>query len=260
MTPSGDAADQVVRLTLDGVEFAAKIAGAGAKQLAVMLYAILKDQKKTKGKARLTNMLRSGKELKVFAVKNTDLQRFCTEAKKYGALYCVLRDKKNTDGLTDIMVRAEDAPKINRIFERFNLATVDMASVRSEIERTKAEKTAEVPAAEGTAMEADKEDRFLDELMKPAPSKEEKMPENPTKAETEKSRPSEPTSVPKERAEKGSSDELPRSRPSVKKELAEIRKEQEKNAAEPPRGKQMQQAVHQHKAPPKKKPKKAKVK
>ena len=245
MTPSGDAADQVVRLTLDGVEFAAKIAGAGAKQLAVMLYAILKDQKKTKGKARLTNMLRSGKELKVFAVKNTDLQRFCTEAKKYGALYCVLRDKKNTDGLTDIMVRAEDAPKINRIFERFNLATVDMASVRSEIERTKAEKTAEVPAAEGPAVEADKE---------------EKKPENPTKAETEKSRPSKPTSVPKERAEKGSSDEPPRSRPSVKKELAEIRKEQEKKTAEPPKGKQMLQAAHQHKAPPKKKPKKAKVK
>jgi len=260
MATSSDAADQVVRMTLDGVEFAAKITGAGAKQLAVMLYAIMKDQKKTKGKTRLTNMLRSGKELKVFAVKNTDLQRFCTEAKKYGALYCVLRDKKNTDGLTDIMVRAEDAAKINRIFERFNLATVDMASVRSEIERTKAEKTADAPVAKSAAVEPDKEDRFLDELMKPALSKEEKKAENPTKAETTKSRPSEPTSAPKEQAAKGSSDEPPRSQPSVKKELAEIRKEQEKKASEPPKGKQMHQAAHQHKAPPKKKPKKAKVK
>lgn len=69
MSYSGDAAEQVVRMSLEGAEVAAKITGAGAKQVAVLLYAILREQKKTKGKTRLTNMLRSGKELKVFAVK-----------------------------------------------------------------------------------------------------------------------------------------------------------------------------------------------
>ena len=93
MSYSGDAAEQVVRMTLEGAEVAAKITGAGAKELAVLLYAILRDQKKTKGKTRLANMLRSGKELKVFAVKDTDLQRFCQEAKKYGVLYCVEKIK-----------------------------------------------------------------------------------------------------------------------------------------------------------------------
>ena len=82
MSYSGEAADQVVRLSLNGVEVAAKLSGSAAKQLAIMIYAILKDQKKTKGKIRLTNMLRSGKELKVFAVKDGDLQKFCQEAKK----------------------------------------------------------------------------------------------------------------------------------------------------------------------------------
>lgn len=115
MSYSGEAADQVVRLSLNGVEVAAKLSGSAAKQLAIMIYAILKDQKKTKGKIRLTNMLRSGKELKVFAVKDGDLQKFCEEAKKYGVLYCVLKDKNATDGITDIMVRAEDAAKVNRI-------------------------------------------------------------------------------------------------------------------------------------------------
>ena len=119
MSYSGEAADQVVRLSLNGVEVAAKLSGSAAKQLAIMIYAILKDQKKTKGKIRLTNMLRSVKELKVFSVKDGDLQKFCQEAKKYGVLYCVLKDNKAEDGLTDIMVRAEDAGKINRIFERF---------------------------------------------------------------------------------------------------------------------------------------------
>lgn len=125
MSYSGEAADQVVRLSLNGVEVAAKLSGSAAKQLAILIYAILKDQKKTKGKIRLTNMLRSGKELKVFAVKDGDLQKFCEEAKKYGVLYCVLKDKNATDGITDIMVRAEDAAKVNRIFTRFGLATVD---------------------------------------------------------------------------------------------------------------------------------------
>ena len=86
MSYSGEAADQVVRLSLNGVEVAAKLSGSAAKQLAIMIYAILKDQKKTKGKIRLTNMLRSGKELKVFAVKDGDLQKFCEEAKKQNLL------------------------------------------------------------------------------------------------------------------------------------------------------------------------------
>ena len=131
MNTGGEAAEQIVRMSLNGVEVAAKITGAGAKELATMIYAILKDQKKTKGKTRLTSMLRSEKPLKVFAVKDSELELFCREAKKYGVLYCVLKDKDAKDGLTDIMVRADDASKINRIFERFNLATVNVGEVRS---------------------------------------------------------------------------------------------------------------------------------
>ena len=44
MSYSGEAADQVVRLSLNGVEVAAKLSGSAAKQLAIMIYAILKDQ------------------------------------------------------------------------------------------------------------------------------------------------------------------------------------------------------------------------
>ena len=97
MNTSGDAAEQIVRMSLEGFEVAAKITGAGAKNIAVLLYAILKEEKKTKGKARLTNMLRSGKELKVFTVRQGDLKKFTQEAKKYGVLYCVLTDRQNKD-------------------------------------------------------------------------------------------------------------------------------------------------------------------
>ena len=72
MNTSGDAAEQVVRLSLEGMEVAAKITGSAAKEVAALLYAALKnrDKNKIKGRQRLTSMLRSGKELTIFTVKN----------------------------------------------------------------------------------------------------------------------------------------------------------------------------------------------
>jgi len=289
MSYSGDAAEQVVRLSLETGEVAVKLAGEGAKQLAILLYAILREQKKTKGKTRLTNMLRSGKELKVFAVKDSDLQLFCREAKKYGVLYCVLKDRDATDGLTDIMVRAEDASKINRIFERFNLATVDMAEVRREIEQSREAQQndapeapaaaepmteqevddlldamfspppaqeGELPVPERTAPEQDK-DEFLEAVLGVSPTREEGQTENPTEGRIEKSRQSEPTSKPKEPTAPGTSEPQERSRRSVRQELNDIKAEQREKAA---KGKEQSKPTKgpKHKAPRKYKPKRLK--
>lgn len=188
MSSGTEAADQVVSMSLRGIEVMAKISGEGAKHLAVYLFAALQGQKRTRGRIRLESLLRSGKELKVFAVRNEDLPTFCKEAKRYGVLYCALRDKKNVDGLCDVMVRAEDASKINRIVERFKLATVDTASIKQEIVKSRSEKqsdeskgavqeleqvlagpeggTSESPASNEGAVNED----FLDELLgKPEP-------------------------------------------------------------------------------------------
>ncbi len=139
MNPGGDAAEQVVRLSLEGVEVAAKISGNGAKNIAMLLYATLKQEQKTKGKARLTNMLKSGKELKVYTITQKDLPKFSQEAKRYGVLYCVLKDKNNKDqnAAVDVIARAEDASKIQRITERFRLATVDRADVSLTLQQDK---------------------------------------------------------------------------------------------------------------------------
>ena len=178
MNTGGEAGEQMVRMSLNGVEVAAKITGAGAKQLAVLLCAILKEQDKTKGAARLSSMLRSGKELKVFTVKQSDLKIFAKEAKRYGVLYCALKGiRKNPDGLVDVMVRAEDASKINRIVERFELAAVDKASIRNEITKDREEKASQTEKAEAsrqqgeqgapglTEEESQQAENFLDELM-----------------------------------------------------------------------------------------------
>ena len=219
MSYSGEAADQVVRLSLNGVEVAAKLSGSAAKQLAIMIYAILKDQKKTKGKIRLTNMLRSGKELKVFAVKDGDLQKFCEEAKKYGVLYCVLKDKNATDGITDIMVRAEDAAKVNRIFTRFGLATVDLASLKTELVKQQDKTRTKEDADVRPGSDKPHNDDFVKELFG-EDTEQRIIEENPQTGRNEAERPSEST-LPNRRGEEIFSD----SRPSVREAMKQIRQE-----------------------------------
>ena len=248
MNTGGEAAEQIVRMSLEGFEVAAKITGAGAKNIAILLYSILKEEQKTKGKARLTNMLRSGKELKVFTVKSGDLKKFTQEAKKYGVLYCVLADRGNKDpnAEVDVIARAEDASKISRIVERFNLASVDTASIVNEAEKskgakgkTKNAKTAgekDAGAENGQpdigVQEKAEKDRLMDALMGKPIKKEENAP-NPSLAKTEKSPLSEPTLKQQRKSAEGAT-MTKAEKPSVREELRKIkegRKEQEADAA-----------------------------
>ncbi|MCR0474104.1 DUF3801 domain-containing protein [[Clostridium] innocuum] len=277
MNTGGEAAEQIVRMSLEGFEVAAKITGAGAKNIAILLYSILKEEQKTKGKARLTNMLRSGKELKVFTVKSGDLKKFTQEAKKYGVLYCVLADRGNKDpnAEVDVIARAEDASKISRIVERFNLASVDAASIVTEAEKSKGAKgklkdakTAgekDAGAKDGQpepdigVEEKAEKDRLMDALMGKPVKKEENAP-NPSLAKTEKS----PLSVPTLKQQRKSAEGATMTKaekPSVREELRKIkegRKEQEADvspakekssdrAKKPPAGKT------EHKQPQKRK-------
>lgn len=237
MNTGGEAAEQIVRMSLEGFEVAARITGSGAKNIAILLYSILKEEKKTKGKARLSSMLRSGKELKVFTVKNGDLKKFTQEAKKYGVLYCVLADRKNKDpnAEVDVIARAEDASKISRIVERFNLASVDTASIVTEVEKSRDAKAADrkevtdgQPEPDIGVQEKAEKDKLLDALMGKPIQKEENAP-NPSVAKTEKSPLSEPTSKQPKKSAEGAT-MTKEEKPSVREELRKIkesRKEQE---------------------------------
>lgn len=183
MTSGGETADQAVRMTLQGIEVAANVAlnagGTAAKSLAVTLYAILTDRKKVKGKTRLQSMLKSGKELKVFAIRHEDLKIFCEEAKRYGVLYCVLKEKNNTDGIVDIMVRAEDASKISRIVDKFELATVDTKAIR---ESVMAKQNVNEQFQDTPVLSEDEHDKLVSQLMNSIKKDEKTQSVNPTLA------------------------------------------------------------------------------
>jgi len=279
MNTGGEAAEQIVRMSLEGFEVAAKITGAGAKNIAILLYSILKEEKKTKGKARLTSMLRSGKELKVFTVKSGDLKKFTQEAKKYGVLYCVLADRGNKDpnAEVDVIARAEDASKISRIVERFSLASVDTASIVTEAEKSKGEKGKAKDAKTADAKDAGakdgqpepdigveekaEKDKLMDALMGKPLQKEENAP-NPSVAKTEKSPLSEPTSKQQRKPAEGAT-MAKAEKPSVREELRKIkesRKEQEAGVSPnldkekaPDRAKKPPAGKTEHKQPQKRK-------
>lgn len=139
MNQSSDAAEQIVRMSLEGFEVAAKVTGSGAKNIAVLLYTIMKNKEQTSGKSKLSSMLKSGKPLTIFTIKKDDLAKFQQEAKRYGILYCALVDKKDKskDGIVDIVVRKEDSARINRIVERFKFAEFNKAEIISSIEKNR---------------------------------------------------------------------------------------------------------------------------
>ena len=84
--------------------------------------------------------------------------------------------------------------------ERFNLASVDTASIVTEAEKSKDAKDGQPEPDIGVQEKAEK-DKLLDELMGKPVQKEENAP-NPSVAKTEKSPQSEPTSEqPKKSAE-----------------------------------------------------------
>ena len=82
-----DPADQIVRFTLEGTEVALKLSGLAAKNFALFVYAVLKDQKKTHGKTRLVRMLREQRPFKFFNLPATYMKEFVREAKGHGLLY-----------------------------------------------------------------------------------------------------------------------------------------------------------------------------
>ena len=223
MNAGGETADQVVRMSLQGIEVAAnialKIGGAATKSLAATLYAMLNDKKKVKGAARLNSMLQSGKELKVFAIRHEDLKTFCQEAKRYGVLYSVLKEKNNTDGICDIMVRAEDASKISRIVDKFELATIDTKAMRESILSERENQ----PLKDVPVMSAEEHDDLIDSLMSSTKQEEKSFAENPTIARTQKT-----SDVPSEHISKRANvAEDTSERPSVRQELKQIKSERE---------------------------------
>ena len=124
MNYGSEPADQVVRYSLEGAEFALRISGTAAKNFFIFAQAVLHDSKKTHGKTHLIRLLKEQKPLKFFTVDKYDMRAFARAAKSHGLLFCPIRDKMDPDHI-EIAILQDDASKANRIIEKLQLDVVD---------------------------------------------------------------------------------------------------------------------------------------
>lgn len=122
MNTSGEVADLMVKEGLQITEEVAKLAGLGAKNLAAIIIALLKEDNKLQGKTNLKKLLKSDKPLCILQIKEKDIGKFNAEAKKYGVLFTAVKDNTNNTGLCDIIAKQEDVTKLNYIMEKMGYA------------------------------------------------------------------------------------------------------------------------------------------
>ena len=120
MSQGSDAAEQMVKETMIISETAAKLAGLGAKNLAVLLTLYLREEHQLKGETNLKKLIKEGREIRVFCLDKDDLAEFKQHAKDYGIVYSALKQKNDDSRIVDILIKAEDTPRVNRILEKMN--------------------------------------------------------------------------------------------------------------------------------------------
>ncbi len=237
-----------MRITLAGSETLVRLTGAGAKQAAAALLAVAASREQSKGKARLGSLLKSGKELSVFTLTQEQLKPFAREAKRYGVLYTVVKDKKE-NGPLDLIVRREDAGKINRIIDRLGIGTVRPESLSCETARPGVSEQGEArgEATRDANMSCDEAKALLADIQGPERTEGQTRPLAPgPRSES----PSGPTSKSEERSDRtGSEGRTQPKRTSVRKRIKYI--ERARSAA-PPDTKGAQAPVAQTKTPIKK--------
>ena len=230
MNTSGEVADLMVKEGLQITEEVVKLTGLGAKNLAAIVIALLKEDNKLQGKTNLKKLLKSDKPLCILQIKESDISRFNKEAKKYGVLFTAVKDNANNSGLCDIIAKQDDVTKLNYIMERMGYAVPE-----KEIEPEPEPEKADDKDKDKNQSEPDKDDKSKNTLPRAT--------ENQQESESTKHGDSDKT------------DNRTNSKPSVKKKIEDIKEQQAKNKDNKAPEKEK---VNQKPAPSKKKKKKHK--
>lgn len=130
-------AEVVTRVVLDGTVYMVSLAGKAAGRLLTFLAAAvvsgakhIVSADKISGQARLASLIRSGKELKLFTFTEEQFAEFKKEAKRFGIVFSAVHrsEKDIADGTYDVLCKAEDAVRLQRILERMGVAEVEVTA------------------------------------------------------------------------------------------------------------------------------------
>lgn len=125
---------QIFHLTIQGVEVCFRAAKEILKilQKLVLFLAKMLIHEKQLGKTSMKKLLKQGVDLKACQVPNDRVKEFKKIAKKYGILYTEVPGGKG--GMTDILFRQEDTPRMNMLFEKMGLGKVKYEDITDFVE------------------------------------------------------------------------------------------------------------------------------
>lgn len=118
MEVSAETADLVVKEGVQISEQAIRLLASGAKNLAALLYALAKDQKKLYGKVSMNRLLQDGRPLQILPLRTEDLQEFRKRAKRVGLLFAVVQDRKSGSKYLDVITNVDHLAQANYILQQ----------------------------------------------------------------------------------------------------------------------------------------------
>ena len=163
---NGDAADELVRMMINGTEVAIRLTGSAAKNLAALLIAWSKNEKQVYGKTTMMKLLKSGEELQVLPLTKEQYRQFRSMAKKK-VLYAPFLNTKSKDDKVDVVISSKSIPLVNHILKRIGYGNVEQAQEQPE-ESKKRYSVIASSTAVGDRSAASKEDSSRQEKTKPS--------------------------------------------------------------------------------------------
>lgn len=138
MEVSGEAADLVMKEGVQISEEAIKLLARGAKNLAALLYALAKDQKKLYGKVNMNRLLSEQRPIEVLPLRTEDFDEFKRRAKKVGLLFSTILDKKGDAPYLEILTNIDHLSQANYILEQMGYQPRQLEDSQPKKEQTPA--------------------------------------------------------------------------------------------------------------------------
>ena len=138
MEVSGEASDLVMKEGVQISEEAIKLLARGAKNLAALLYALAKDQKKLYGKVNMNRLLSEQRPIEVLPLRTEDFDEFKRRAKKVGLLFSTILDKKSDEPYLEILTNIDHLSQANYILEQMGYQPKQLEDVQPKKEQTPA--------------------------------------------------------------------------------------------------------------------------
>lgn len=129
MLPELDATSVAMQYVFKGGEVAIKVAGVAAKNLALMLIALLQQKNRSKGQVWVKTMSQQGTPLITFPVPVDRLKEFSELAKQREIMYSRIKSKGKGASAShvDIIARQNDVALLKDIFSKLGFSDLPVA-------------------------------------------------------------------------------------------------------------------------------------